>query len=284
MLTRKLPYFYEYVDSFNKLEQTNCPTISEFYSSLTEETISEDEYLFVKRIWNTFNIRNVREFMELYISVDTLILEDIMEAFRGMCIDYYRLDPFHFYSLPGLASESCPKMTENELDLMQDLDQYLMIEGSIRGGVSMIGHRYAKVNNRYLDDFDSSIPESYLLYFDINNLYGAAMSMSLPQGNFEFMYDDEIQKVDWLSLDPDGNFGYILEVDLLYPRELHHLHASMPLAPIRESIPYAELSPYYKNMLKEMGIKVKLSTGIKLFSTLKNKTNYVVYFKLCNFI
>ncbi|XP_041350453.1 uncharacterized protein LOC121369418 [Gigantopelta aegis] len=141
LLTRKLPYFYEYVDSFEKLEETVFPTRDEFYSSLTEETVTEEDYLFARGIWDTFHCRSVRDFMELYVSVDTLILTDVMEAFRSMCLQYYQLDPLHYYTLPGMAMDACLKMTDVSLDLFTDPDMYNFIEQGIRGGVASINHR-----------------------------------------------------------------------------------------------------------------------------------------------
>ncbi|XP_041377440.1 uncharacterized protein LOC121389858 [Gigantopelta aegis] len=186
LLTRKLLYFYEYVDSFEKPEETVFPSRDGFYSFLTEETVTEEEYLFERGIWDTFHCQSVREFMELYVSVDTLILTDVMEAFRDMCLQYYKLDPLHYYTLPGMAMDACLKMTEVSLDLFTDPDMYNFIEQGIRGRVASINHRYAQSNNRHMADFDPTQTESTLLYFDVNNLYGAAMSLPLPLGEFEW--------------------------------------------------------------------------------------------------
>ncbi|XP_046570051.1 uncharacterized protein LOC124278380 [Haliotis rubra] len=283
MLTRKLPYCYEYVDSFDKLEETKLPSRDEFYSSLSEDTISKEDYDFAHDIWMTFKISSVREFMELYVAVDTLILTDVFEAFRDMCLSYYRLDPCQYFTLPGMAMDACLLMTGVKLDLMTEPDQYNFVSNAIRGGVASINHRYAQANNKHMHDFDPSKPESYLLYYDINNLYGAAMSCPLPLGQFEWVDETEIDNIDWLKLDPEGDVGYIVECDLEYPRHLHVMHQSLPLAPTKESIPFEEFSPYHKDLLAELGMlgkknEKKPATGTKLFSTLKDKQNYVSYF------
>ncbi|CAF2101616.1 unnamed protein product, partial [Rotaria magnacalcarata] len=97
-----------------------------------------------------------------------------------------------------------------------------MIEKGIRGGISTITHRYAKANNPYIpNDYDENKPNSYISYLDANNLYGWAMSQSLPTGNFKWSRKD-INAI--LETTNNSKKGYILEVDLEYPKELHALH------------------------------------------------------------
>ena len=97
-----------------------------------------------------------------------------------------------------------------------------MIEQGTRGGLSQISNRYQKVNNLYLDDYNPSDTTSYLKYLDANNLYGWAMVQPLPVSDFKFL--DDAKGFDVSTIKEDGEFGFILDVSLQYPEELHNTH------------------------------------------------------------
>ena len=169
MLLRKGVYTYEYMDGWNKFNEKSIPSKESFYSSLTLENITEVDYAHAK---NVFNLNNLGEYHDLYVRSDTLLLADVFENFRNVCMKNYELDPAHFVSLPGLAWQACLKKTDVELELLTDYDMLLMIEEGIRGGICHAVHRYAKANNIYMKDYDSSKESSYIQYLDANNLYG----------------------------------------------------------------------------------------------------------------
>ena len=135
-----------------------------------------------------------------------------------MCIKVYELDPAHFLSTPGLAWEACFKKTDVELELMTDVDMLLMVEKVIRGGICHAIQRYAKINNKYMKNYDENEESSFLEYLDVNNLYCGAISEPLPVNGFEWMEDlskiDEDFRKDY---DKDSDKEYILEVDVEYP-------------------------------------------------------------------
>ena len=137
-------------------------------------------------VWNTFKIKNLGEYHDLYVRSDTLLLSDVFEAFRETCIKEYELDPTYFVSAPGLSWEACLKLTKVKLELLTDLDMFLMYEEGIRGGISQAIHKYAKSNNKYMKSCNKNLISSYLQYQDANNLYGWAMSKKLPFGNFKW--------------------------------------------------------------------------------------------------
>ena len=132
-----------------------------------------------------FGLKNLGDYHDLYVQSDTLLLADVFENFRNMCLDIYGLDPVYFVSAPGLAWQACLKKTGVKLELITDYDMILMIEKGIRGGICQATHRYAKANNKYMKNYNKNIKSSYLIYLDANNLYGWAISQKLPENGFE---------------------------------------------------------------------------------------------------
>ena len=188
LLTRKGVYPYEYMDSLERLKETQLPPREAFYSRLNDEGISDEDYLHAQKVWETFEMKTLKKYHNLYNQVDVLLLADVFENFRDICIKNYKLDPAHYYTAPGLAWDAALKITEVELELLSDIDMLLMVEKGIRGGVSIISNHYGKANNEYMGDmFVASETSKYIAYLDANNLYGWAMSKPLPTHGFKWM-------------------------------------------------------------------------------------------------
>ena len=235
-----------------------------FYSKLTGEGISDEDYEHAKKVWKVFGMKTLQDYHDLYNVTDVLLLADVFENFRKICLDNYKLDPAHYFTAPGLAWDACLKITGVELELLTDIDMLLMIEEGIRGGVSMISNRYGKANNKYMgESFNEKEPSKYILYLDANNLYGWAMSKPLPTHGFEWIKVDELETWELHSC--------ILEVDLEYPKSLHdlHVHNDYPLAP--EQIVVNKVSKLIPNLgnkkkyvLHYENLKQYLRLGLKL--------------------
>ena len=238
MLLRKGVYPDEYMDGWDKFNETSIPSKESFYSNLTMENITETDYIHANNVFKTFKFNNLGDYHDLYVQSNTLLLVDVFENFRKACIKTYELNPAHFISLPGLAWQACLKKTGVELELLTDYDMLLMIEEDIRGGICHAVHRYAKTNNRYMKDYDESKESSYIQYLDANSLYGAVMSEKLPINGFKWVNDifgineKFVKSYDKKSSDK----GYILEVDVDYPGKLHKLYSDMPFLPERMKI------------------------------------------------
>ena len=195
-------------------------------------------------------MKNLEDYNNLYNRVDVLLLADVFENFRDICIKNYNLDPAHYYTAPGLAWDAALKVTKVELELLSDIDILLMVEKGIRGGVSMISNRYGKANNKYMGDrFDDKEPSKYITYLDANNLSGSAMSKPLPTHGFKLMEVCELETWE--------NHSCILKVDLEYPRSLHDLHSYYPLAPEQ----------------------IEVNKVDKLIPNLWNKKKYVIHYE-----
>lgn len=289
LLTEKGVYPYDYMDSIEKLDEQSLPPKSAFYNKLNDSHITEDEYLHAQRVWNTFDIKNMNEYTNIYLKTDVLLLADVFENFRNSSLNLYGLDPAHYYTTPGLSWDAMLKHTKVRLEVLTDIDMLLFVEKGIkiewflcsntyiitklhfissffnfklglRGGVSQCSQRYSKANNKYMTDYDSNRSSSYLMYFDVNNLYGFAMTQSLPRSNFEWVTKGVTEILDTAD---DAEYGYLIEVDLDYPKELHDKHNDYPLCPEH--------------------MKPPNSKHTKLILNLYNKSNYVLHYRTLKF-
>ena len=173
------------MDSWERYDENTIPSKEVFYSEFNLENIMDKDYEHVKKVWKTFDIKNLGEYHDLYVQCDTFLLVDVFENFRNKCIEIYKLDPAHFVSAPGLAWQACLKITKVELELLTDIDMLLIIEKGSRRGIFQAIHRYAKTNNKCMKNYDKDIISLYLMYLDASNLYGWTMSQKLPVKGFK---------------------------------------------------------------------------------------------------
>ena len=182
----------------------------------------------------------MKNYHNLYNLTDVLLLADIFENIRNICMNHYGLDPAWYFSAPDLSLDAALKITKLQFDLLTDSDMLLMIQS----GIATKSHCYAKANNEYMGaEFDPATESKFISFLDSTNLYGWAISKQLPTSGFEWMTEDELG--DWKHL------SCILVVDLEYLKDLHNLHNNYPLAPER----------------------VKRGNVEKLIPNLNNKTN-----------
>ena len=191
-LLRKGVYPYEYMDSWEKFDETELPPKKDFYSNLNLEDISDEEHKHVQKVCDVFEIKNLGEYYDLYVQSDMLLLSDIFENFRNICLNKYELDPVYFVSAPGLAWQACLKKTGVELELLTYYDMILLTEKGIRGGICQATYRGAKANNKYMKNYNKNIESSYIEYLDANNLCGWAMSQTLPVNDFKWIKKEEL--------------------------------------------------------------------------------------------
>jgi hypothetical protein len=178
---------YDWWDNEEKMSFTDLPSKECFYSTMNDEHISDADYLRAKLVWRKFNCKTMKDYHDLYLKCDGLLLADIFEKFRDASINTYKIDPAYFVSLPSYAWDAMLLSTKTELELFTDPNMYLFVEKGIRGGISMITHRHMRANNKHLGDlYDKKLPSWYISYLDANNLYGWAMSQALPIGNLEW--------------------------------------------------------------------------------------------------
>ena len=218
LMARKGVYPYDYMDSFDKFNE-KLPTKEDFFSTMNNEHISNKDYQHAQTVWETFMLKTMGEYHDLYLKSDILLLADVFENFRKTCLEYYKLDPCHYFTSPGLSWDAMLKMTDIKLELMTDIDMFQFIEKGMRGGISYIANRYGKANNKYMKSYNEKAPSKYIMYLDANNLYGWAMSQYLPTGGFRWITEKQISKLDLAKYNENSKKGLILEVDLEYPKE-----------------------------------------------------------------
>ena len=267
LLIRKRVYPYEYMDSWDKFEEKRLPSKDEFYSKLNISGISEKDHSHACKVWNEFDLKNMGDYHDLYLKTDVILLANVFESFRKVCLDNYGLDPAHFYTAPGLAWKACLKKTGVNLELLKDPDMLLMFECDIRGGITQSVHKWANANNPYMGcEYDPLRPTNYLQYLDANNLYGWAMSQPLPTGEFKWVDIENLKggarelkrTIDMMVRNSNNRgVGYVLEVDLKYPRELHDHHNDLPF----------------------MCEKIRVNGVEKLVPNLHDKKKYVIHVK-----
>ena len=260
LIKQKGFYPYEYMDVIEKFNDLKPPPQNAFFSKLSGRGITEKNYKHVWNVWNTFRMKTFKDYHKLYNETDVLLLADVFENFRNLCLKIYGLDPVYYYTAPGLAWDACLKMTNINLELLSDPNMLLMFEKGIRGGISIISNRYGEANNKYMGNrFNKNKLNKYLMYLDANNLYGCAMSEKLPIHSFKWLTSGEMEKLfNNRVVQIWEKTPCILEVDLEYPENLHHLHNDYPFCPERVEC---------KNRVE------------KLIPNLKDKTKYVIHYK-----
>ena len=257
LLLRKGVYPYEYMDSWERFNETLLRK-EDYYSNLNMENIDDIDYRHGNNVFKIFRLDNLGDYHDRYVQSDTLLLADVFENFRDMCIKEYELDPAHFVSLAGLAWQVYLKKTNIELEVLTDYDMLLMVKEGIRGGICHSIHRHARANNKYMNNNNNNEELSYIQYLDTNNLYGWAMSKKLSVNGFRWLDSDEINEINEefiKNYNENDDKGCIFEVDFRYPKRLHGLHSNLPFLPERMEI----------NKCK------------KLFCNLINKKKYVIH-------
>ena len=158
LMSQKGVYPYDFMNSFEKFDQMELPTKDQFYSILNDQHITNDEYNHAKKACKAFNIETMGEYHDMYLKSDVLLLADVFESFRKTCLQYYKLDPCHYFTSLGLSWDLMLKMTDIKLELMIDVDMYQFIEKGMRGEVSYIANRYGKANNKYMKKYNEKVP------------------------------------------------------------------------------------------------------------------------------
>ncbi|KAF0710628.1 C2H2-type domain-containing protein, partial [Aphis craccivora] len=261
LVTRKGVFPYEYTDEWSKLEETALPPKHDFYSVLLEKHVSDEDYVHAMEVWRHFKCPNLGDYSDLYLKVDVLLLADVMENFRDLCMSTYNLDPVYYYTAPGFTFDAMLRYTGVKLELLIDYDMVLFVEQGIRGGLVQASERYCRANNPKTPGYDAEKPPSWLVYQDCK--YTSQQLVRVRHGRIHTLRRVQVVRGRTLEL-LDGmteksNVGRVFEVDIAYPDNLHDAHNDLPFLP-RNAVP--------------PGSKVN-----KLMATLERKERYIFHYR-----
>ena len=237
---QKGAYPYEYMSSFERFNEEKLPARKHFYSSTKYRKIGDDgnksvcninfkDYFTCEKVWDKFDSKNMGDYHDHYLKKDVLLLADVFQKFIETCLKFDGNDPCHYFSSPILSWHAMLKMTGVKLAKISDIDKYLFIEKELKGGTFYIAKRYAKANNKYMNNYDPKKPSKFITSFGMNNLYGWGLSEYLPYSGFKWLKN--IDGFDANSISEKNPTGYFLEANLKYLYELYKLHNYYPLAP-----------------------------------------------------
>ena len=205
---RKGVFPYEWFDSYEKLSATKFPDHEAFRSRLSGvevvkvdgkkvtlgKKISKDEYEYAKTVYKKF-CENMKDYHDLYMRCDVLLLADVMENFRCEAYDAFQLDPLNYVTDASYAWDCLLKFSKVELEVLSDYNMYLFFEAAKRGGYSNCHKNYSEANHKYLPNFNPNEPSKFLAYFDINSQYPSVMINPMPVRDFRWAFDFEIEDI-----------------------------------------------------------------------------------------
>ncbi|KAL9884631.1 uncharacterized protein ACN427_011393 [Glossina fuscipes fuscipes] len=244
LMSRRGVFPYDYVSDIKKLDDPILPSRECFYNYLSDRECSDADYNFARTVWDALKCQPLKDYMVLYLESDVLILTDVFENFRILCLEIYKLDPCNYVTAPSLSWDAMLKYTKVEMELIVDPEIHTFLKTNIRGGLTQCTQKLSESNNKFNENYDESKSENYL--------YGWAMSQKLPYANFQFLSESEVKDFDIYSIDIEGTSGYILEVDLNYPSDIHDQHDCLPFS-ADNKIP---LTGKYKKLIADLTHKM----------------------------
>jgi hypothetical protein len=292
-------YPYEWFDTVNKFNEPCIPPIECFSSTLKNENITKDEYNRALKVQEKFKCKTFRDYHDIYLYLDVLLLSDVFTNYRNESINAYMIDPINFISGSSYSFEAMllkakrdyftPNYKKEGIKLFSSREIYEDVEQAIRGGISYIAKRYAKANNKYCPDYDATKPISYLLGLDVNQLYPTILQGNLPLECGDYILDEELEdfKEKWKTKKTSGDNNYLVCCDIDIPKELHDKFDKFPLcAQHKDDTPQSKYcEKIYETLNSGANNTFKSVKCNKLICDLTPKRNHweiLEYLQFCN--
>jgi len=283
------PLFYEkaifpytYWDGPARLDEAQLPPKSAFFNDLTQTECSDEDYERAKKIWDVCQMSTMRDYCNFYVQLDVLLLSDVIVNFRDTIRREHALDCLHYVSLPGLALDLALKVTGVKIELMTDMEAFLMVESALRGGLAYAACRYSRSNHPGQGTaYNPALPTSQILYLDACSLYASAQTFPLPVGDFRFLTESELASFDLFSIGENSPVGYFLDVNLIYPDDLHETDNDFPMCPESLLVTLDDLSPTQHSIFRACDERYIPSS--RLINNLYDKQRYVVHHGVLQF-
>ena len=280
---------YEYISSLSKLNETSLPPKAAFYSSLSDNHISDEEYTHALKVWEACKCNTLMDYLKLYLEMDVGLLADVYLQWRQTLLDLFKLDCLYFLTLPSYAIEAAFLQSKIKLDCVSDPNMYQLLSRNIRGGFCSVGRRYVKANNKHVNaNFVQGSKSNYLLYIDFNSLYPTCMSkFKLPQSNFQELSPSEQEEFlsqDLTQVDVDGEVGYYLHIDTLpIDHDTILKTDSFPLCLSNLDVKETDISDFSKSLLEQCNLKVP-KPNKKLIAHHLGVKDYLISLPLLQFL
>lgn len=242
---------YEYITDFEKFSETELPSIEKFYSSLTNKSISQQEYEHAKLVFENLKDKTLGGYIDYYLATDVYLLQDVMESYRESCLKLFKIDLVFHYTTAGLSFDACLQHTKKRVPLLTDITMINLVQRNIRGGVSSAILRHSESNNKYLKGgYKPELgPPVYNSYCDANGLYTKIMLDSyLPDGEYSWLKGAEFERVKSGILDiaRDADYGYLVLADFDIPPEKHDYFNDLPF--LAESVKIGKTQKLVPNL------------------------------------
>ena len=240
----------------------------------------------MQTVCNRFKLDDFKKYVRLYCILDTLLLACVFCNYRGNSIKNYFLDPLGCPTIASYSWQCFLYKSKACVEFITDPSMLQMIRSGIRGGPSLCTQKIVTANNEdCARGYDSTRPREYLLYVDLNSMYASCMTKKFPVGEYRWMSEEEISKIDWASNElGSDNVGYILEVDLEYTHSLMDKTSWLPLAPQKRRVLYSELGSRQKQLLNTLdGTGKQYLSQPKMVLDCSDKCNYVLHYNVLRF-